>query len=100
MLRLESNKMQKAIERAKAEHLKVRVISVDNREYAVTNSRGVVYTVRFQVVNGLKLAECSCPATTMCKHIAAAAQVNIMCHSMREPARIQAFIRRNEGWMI
>ena len=100
MLKLESNKMARAIERAKAEHLKVRVISVDNRTYAVTNSKGVEYTVRFQVINGLKLAECSCPATTVCKHIAGAAQVNVMCQSMREPARMKDFISRNVGWMI
>ena len=104
MLNLEPKKMQKAIERAKAEHLKVRVVSVSDRTYAVTGSKGDTYTVKFVVVNGLKLAECSCPATTYCKHMAAAAQVNIMCQSMRAAtptvAESLAFISRNQGWTI
>lgn len=90
MIKLETKTMTKAIERAKAEHLKVRVISVDERKYAVTGSRGDVYTVRFVVANGHKLAECSCPSKTMCKHIPAAAQVNIMCQSMRQGASAPA----------
>ena len=104
MLNLEPKKMKAAIERAKAEHLKVRAISVTDRTYAVTSKQGTVYTVRFVVVNGHKLAECSCPATTYCKHMAAAAQVNIMCQSMRATtptvAESLAFISRNQGWMV
>lgn len=105
MLRLERIQMQKAIERAKAAHLKVRVISVDNRTYAVVSGKNT-YTVRFVVVNGHKLAECSCPAMTCCKHIASAAQVNIMCQSMRQGAsapaveKMDAFYHRNCGWMV
>jgi uncharacterized Zn finger protein len=111
MLNLQADKMKKAIERAKAEHLKVRAISVTDRTYAVTSKQGTVYTVRFCAVNRLKLAECSCPATTYCKHMAAAAQVNIMCQSMRRGAsapvadgltgeRMEAFYHRNCGWQI
>ena len=86
MIKLESNKMQKAIERAKAVRPRVRVISADERTYSVTGSKGNTYTVKFVVVNGLKLAECNCAAgqaSMMCYHVAGAAQVNVMVQSMR-----------------
>src|SRR5262245_62340252 len=89
MIKLETNKMQKAIERAKAVRPRVTVISADERTYSVTGSKGDAYTVRFAVVNGLKLAECDCKAGQvgmMCFHVAAAAQVNVMCQSMRRQA--------------
>jgi SWIM zinc finger len=102
MLKLELDKMQKAIERAKREHLKVRIINAGNREYAVGP-----YTVRFAVANGVRLGECNCKgaqAGYYCKHLAAGAQANIMCQSVRElnptPAESQAFISRNVGWMV
>ena len=60
MIKLESNKMQKAIERAKAVRPRVTVINADDRTYSVTGSKGNRYTVRFVVVNGMKLAECDC----------------------------------------
>jgi uncharacterized Zn finger protein len=98
MLRLELNKMQKAIERAKAEHLKVRIVDAAKREYAVG-----VYTVRF-VVNGRnKFSECDCKgarAGYICKHVAAAAQANIMVQSTREEADRMDFMARNIGWMV
>jgi hypothetical protein len=98
MLKLEADKMQKAIERAKREHLKVRIINAAKREYAVG-----VYTVRF-VVNGRdKFGECNCKgawAGYMCKHVAAAAQANIMVQSMREEADRIDFMARNVGWML
>lgn len=98
MLKLELDKMQKAIERAKREHLKVRIINAGNREYAVG-----AYTVRFAVANGVKLGECNCrgaQAGYYCKHLCAAAQANIMVQSMREESRIKDFIARNTGWML
>ncbi len=79
MIRLESDKMQKAIERAK--QVRPRVRRLAERSYSVTGSRGDLYTVNFAVVNGMKLAECSCPATGMCFHISAAASINIAVHS-------------------
>ena len=87
MIKLEAKTMQRAIERAKAIHPKVRVISASDRVYAVTGSRGNAYTVKFTVVNGLKLASCDCPAGQrgqMCYHIASASQVNVMVQSMRQ----------------
>ena len=89
MIKLEPNKMQKAIERAKAVRPRVRVINASERIYSVTGSRGGSYTVKFVVANGLKLAECDCAAgrqEMMCFHVAAAAQVNVMCQSMRRQA--------------
>jgi len=89
MIKLESNKMQKAIERAKAVRPRVTVINADERTYSVTGSKGGAYTVRFAVANGHKLAECDCAAgqaSMMCFHVAAAAQVNVMCQSMRRQA--------------
>jgi len=86
MIKLESNKMQKAIERAKAVRPRVTVISVAERKYAVTGSKGDVYTVRFAIANGLKLGECDCPARGMCYHLAAAAAVNIGIQGMRRAA--------------
>jgi len=102
MLKLEPAKMTKAIERARAEHLKVRIINAGNREYAVG-----VYTVRFVVNGGEKFGSCTCKgyqAGYYCKHLAAAGQANIMVQSVREsnptPAESQAFMSRNVGWMI
>src|SRR5215470_13913454 len=88
MIKLETNKMQKAIERARAIRPRVRVINADERIYSVTGSHGNAYTVKFVIANGLKLAECDCAAgrqEMMCFHVAAAAQVNVMVQSMRRP---------------
>src|SRR5262245_1799546 len=84
MLKLEPKTMRNAIQRAKTVHPKVRVLDADARTYAVSGSKGGAYTVRFQVVNGHKLAECDCMARTMCFHIAAAACVNIAVQSQRQ----------------
>src|SRR5215813_13805298 len=87
MIKLQADKMQKAIERAKSIRPRVRVINADERAYSVTGSRGDAYTVKFAVVNGLKLAECDCKAgqsNQVCYHLTAAAQVNIMAQSMRQ----------------
>ena len=102
MLRLTNESMKGAIERAKAERLKVRVLSVDERKFAVTNGKGKTYTVRFVIANGHKLGECDCAARTVCKHLASAAAVNIAVQSQRQPtpAESQAFLARNTGWVI
>jgi len=93
MIKLEPNKMQKAIERAKAVRPRVTVINADDRIYSVTGSRGGAYTVKFVVANGLKLAECDCAAgrqEMMCFHVASAAQVNVMVQSMRKASAVLA----------
>jgi len=103
MLELTSKSMANAIERAKAERMKVRVLSADERTFAVTNrSNGKTYTVRFVVANGHKLGSCDCAARTVCKHIASAAAVNIAVQSQRQPtpAESKAFLARNVGWMV
>lgn len=111
MLKLEPAKMTKAIERAKAEHLKVKAINVAERTYAVTGSKGDGYTVRFVVANGHKLGECSCKAgqaNMYCKHLAAAAQANILCQAFRargaevEPTfgQMAMYTARHSGWMV
>jgi hypothetical protein len=111
MLKLEPAKMQKAIERAKAEHLKVKAVSVADRTYTVTGKSGEAYTVKLAVANGLKLGACNCKggkAGLYCKHLAAAAQANILCQAFRargaesEPSigQMAMYTARNEGWMI
>lgn len=83
MIRLESNKMQNAIARAKT--IRPRVRRTGERSYSVTSSTGqTAYTVRFVVANGLRLGECTCKAgqsNQVCFHIAAAAALNIAIHS-------------------
>jgi len=101
MLKLTNESMANAIERAKTERMKVRVINADARTFAVT-SKGKTYTVRFVVANGHKLGSCDCAARTHCKHLAAAASLNIAVQSMRQPtpAESKAFLARNVGWCI
>ena len=90
MIRLEREKMQKAISRAKVIHPKVRMIG--ERTYAVTGSTGSNYTVRFAVVDGMKLAECNCKAGSegqVCFHLAAAASANIIIQALRRVPAMQ-----------
>jgi hypothetical protein len=87
MIKLEANKMAKAVERAKAIHPRVKMIG-ERRFLVWRRERHVesAYTVRFVVANGNKLAECNCKAgqaEMLCYHVAAAAQVNVMMQSMR-----------------
>jgi len=87
MLKLEPNKMQKAIERAKTIRPRVTVISAAERTYSITGSKGKTYNVRFVIVNCLRLAECNCKAgqrDKMSFHVAGASQVNVMVQSMRQ----------------
>jgi len=93
MIKLQADKMTKAIERSKAQHPRVRVVSASERTYSVTGSQGNAYTVKFVVVNGLRLGECDCPAgrrEQVCYHLASAAQVNVMTQSMRQGASVPA----------
>lgn len=76
MLKLTTENMARAIEKAKALRPKVRVLSATERRYAVTGSNGAIYTVNFTVAGGHKLGSCNCPARTVCYHLAAAAAVN------------------------
>lgn len=89
MIKLErGDKMNKAIERAKAVRPFVKWLG--ERTYTVSSRDGQrVYTVRFVVANGHKLAECNCKAGEagmLCYHIAAAAAVNIAVASIRQQA--------------
>ena len=89
MIKLErGDKMNRAIARAKAVHPRVKWLG--NRTYLVTSSDGrSVYTVRFVVANGHKLAECNCKAgqqEQLCYHVAAAASVNIAIASIQRQA--------------
>jgi hypothetical protein len=109
MIKLETSKMTKAIERARGIRPRVRVINADARTYSVTGSKGDIYTVKFAVAGDQKLGECNCKAGQrgqMCFHIAAAAQVNVMTQSMRRqgasaplPAPAPTITRRPAGWM-
>lgn len=87
MLKLTQDTMTNAIEAARSIRAHVRVIDAANRTYAVTGSNGDTYTVRFVVKNGHKFGQCNCPASNfnrVCRHIAQAAQVNVMVQSMRQ----------------
>jgi len=92
MIKLELPKMTNAIARAK----KIRpfVRWTGGRNFTVTSSdRSGSYSVRFAVVNGLKLASCTCKAgqaNQLCYHVAAAAAVNIAIQSARKTSTRQA----------
>ncbi len=93
MIKLENNdKMRKAIARAKAVHPRVKWLG--ERTYTVSSSDGQrLYTVRFVVANGHKLAECNCAAgqsEQLCYHVAAAASVNIAVASIHRQAEQSA----------
>lgn len=93
MIKLErGDKMNKAIERAKAVRPFVKWLG--ERTYTVTSRDGQrVYTVRFVVANGHKLAECNCQAGEagmLCYHVAAAAAVNIAVASIKRQAEQSA----------
>lgn len=87
MIQIQRNEaMSKATERAKQHHPKVSIISAAQRVYTVKGSQGDTYVVRFEVINGRKLASCDCKAGergSLCYHIAAAAAVNIGIQAMR-----------------
>lgn len=87
MIRLEANKMAKAIE--KARRLRPRVIWLGGRDFKVIGASGDSYKVSFAVANGVKLGGCNCAAGQsgmVCYHLASAAQVNIIVQSARRQA--------------
>ena len=97
MLKLTTQTMATAIENARKVRSHVRVISAEDRTYAVTGSKGDVYTVKFVVKGRDKFAQCSCPAgefNKMCRHIPAAASVNIAVQSMRRQAETAPVVSR------
>lgn len=79
MVKLTTENISKAVERCRKLRPSVRFIA--DRVYAVKSVNGQsIYTVRFDVQNGEKFAECSCKAgkrKLICYHVAGAAQVNI-----------------------
>jgi uncharacterized Zn finger protein len=83
--------MARAIERARAANLLVQRTTIP-RQYRVTNrDNGNTYTVNFFVRQSdrARFADCTCPATIICKHIASAAGLNVMdAIARREAARI------------
>jgi hypothetical protein len=85
MIEITKEKMQRAIERCR--ELKPKVRFVAERVFNVFSSNNAnVYTVRFDVRNGQKLAQCTCKASErgmMCYHIAGAAAANIYRQSLK-----------------
>lgn len=79
MIQLTKENTQRAIERCK--QLKPKVRFVEERTFNVISANNDnIYTVKFAVAKGKKLAECQCKAAErglICYHIAAAAAVNI-----------------------
>lgn len=88
MIKLTKENTAKAIE--KCRQLKPKVSFIADRVFSVKSANnGNSYTVRFDVQNGNKLAQCECKASErglICYHIAGAAQVNIMRQSMKRQA--------------
>lgn len=84
--------MSRAVERARASNLLVRRATLP-RQYRVTNRDNAnTYTVNFFVRSSdrAKFAHCTCPSTTVCKHIAAACALNWAdAVARREAARIE-----------
>jgi hypothetical protein len=85
MIKLTADNTAKAIERCKQLRPKVRFVA--ERVFTVQSANNDnAYTVRFDVQNGAKLAQCECKASErglVCYHIAGAAQVNIIRQSMK-----------------
>ena len=70
MLEINKQNIEKATERAKQNKMLVKC--VEFRRYSVTNrTNGNTYEVRFTKIGNRKMADCTCPATVICKHIAA-----------------------------
>lgn len=76
-------KLNAAIERAKAGNLFVRPTVIYRRYIVINRETGATYTVEFAVKNGVKLGRCSCPATTVCKHIAASVGLHVCLAKQR-----------------
>jgi uncharacterized Zn finger protein len=81
MIQLKSiEQLSKAIAKAKASNLLVQITNA-SRQYRVTNrTNGNAYTVDFFVRNGRRFGHCTCKGGARnyaCKHLAAAAALNI-----------------------
>ncbi len=70
-----AEQISQAVERAKQLHPKVRMVEFG--EYAVTGSKGTIYTVLCYRVGDEKIVDCNCPARVPCKHSAAALSLHI-----------------------
>jgi hypothetical protein len=85
MIKLTKDNTGKAIEKCKQLRPKVRFVT--ERVFTVQSANNNnAYTVRFDVQNGAKLAQCECKASLknlVCYHIAGAALVNIIRQSMK-----------------
>lgn len=85
MIKLTRENTVKAIERCRK--LKPTVRFVADRVFSVKSANNEkTYTVRFDVQNGEKLAECDCKASErnlVCYHIAGAAAANIYRQSLK-----------------
>lgn len=68
MFNLETTRLEKAIQNAKALHPKVKMVQFG--KYLVSGSRGNNYTVNCYRLFGEKIVECSCPTKdgVACKH--------------------------------
>lgn len=68
MFNLETTRLEKAIQNAKALHPKVKMIRFG--EYAVSGSKGNSYTVKCYRLFGEKIVDCNCPTKddVACKH--------------------------------
>lgn len=88
MVRLTNENTVNAIARAK--QLRPKVIFIQDRVFEVQSSNNSnSYTVRFDVRNGEKLAQCECKASEkglVCYHIASAAAANIYRQSLKRHA--------------
>ena len=83
MFIIEETDIAKAIERAKALHPKVKMISFG--VYSVTGSKGNSYIVRCQRQSIGKVVDCTCNTRdfTACKHGLAAVSLHIAVARMR-----------------
>jgi hypothetical protein len=71
---------RKAVERAREMRPRVRPVSVSDRVYDVSGSKGATYTVRLAAGQGRLLGSCECLGAQggkVCYHLAAAAGVVI-----------------------
>jgi hypothetical protein len=86
MFIIEETKVEKAIERAKALHPKVRMIEFGI--YSVSGSKGTEYTVKCFRAAGQKVVACTCKAKngTACKHGVAALPLHIHMAACRRGA--------------
>lgn len=83
----DSPRLDGAISRAKISRLFVQTTS-QFRVYVVTNRQsGTRYITTFgKWTDGTKIGRCSCPATSLCKHLAAALPLHLHVAKQRQSA--------------